>query len=116
MFVAGISVEMFTAASTLFFYNPICEKTRNNTPNFFICSSKPLDLSLITFKKKSKYKLRTKFKVKGQPYKYCSNLKFDDKFGILVQVLLAQWITWLTRDRCNPKMPSSIPAGGKDFP
>ena len=31
-------------------------------------------------------------------------------------VLLAQWITWLTRDRCNPKFPSSIPAGGKDFP
>ena len=31
-------------------------------------------------------------------------------------VLLAQWITWLTRDRCNPKVPSSIPAGGKDFP
>ena len=32
------------------------------------------------------------------------------------RVLLAQWITWLTRDRCNPKVPSSIPAGGKDFP
>ena len=31
-------------------------------------------------------------------------------------VLLAQWITWLTRDRCNPKVPGSIPAGGKDFP
>ena len=31
-------------------------------------------------------------------------------------VLLAQWITWLTRDRCNPKVPNSIPAGGKDFP
>ena len=31
-------------------------------------------------------------------------------------VLLAQWIKWLTRDRCNPKVPSSIPAGGKDFP
>ena len=31
-------------------------------------------------------------------------------------VLLAQWITWLTRDCCNPKVPSSIPAGGKDFP
>ena len=31
-------------------------------------------------------------------------------------VLLAQWITWLTQDRCNPKFPSSIPAGGKDFP
>ena len=31
-------------------------------------------------------------------------------------VLLAQWITWLTRDRCNPKVPSSIPAGGKVFP
>ena len=29
---------------------------------------------------------------------------------------MAQWITWLTRDRCNPKFPSSIPAGGKDFP
>ena len=31
-------------------------------------------------------------------------------------VLLAQWLTWLTRDHCNPKVPSSIPAGGKDFP
>ena len=31
-------------------------------------------------------------------------------------ILLAQWITWLTRDHCNPKVPSSIPAGGKDFP
>ena len=30
--------------------------------------------------------------------------------------MLAQWITWLTRDRCNPKVPSSIPAGSKDFP
>ena len=30
-------------------------------------------------------------------------------------VLLAQWITWLTRDRCNPKVLSSIPAGGKYF-
>ena len=47
------------------FFNPICEKTRNNTlPFFFICFSKPLDLSLIRFKKKSKYKLQTKFKVK----------------------------------------------------
>ena len=26
------------------------------------------------------------------------------------------WLTWLTRDHCNPKVPSSIPAGGKDFP
>ena len=33
----------------------------------------------------------------------------------LLCVLLAQWLTWLTRDRCNPKVPSSIPAGGKDF-
>ena len=45
-------------------------------------------------------------------------------------VLLAQWLTWMTmcltgavanvadsdRCRCNPKVPSSIPAGGKDFP
>ena len=31
-------------------------------------------------------------------------------------VLLAQWITWLTRDCCNPKVSSSIPTGGKDFP
>ena len=31
-------------------------------------------------------------------------------------VLLAQWLTWLTRDHCNPKVPSSIPAAGKDFP
>ena len=29
---------------------------------------------------------------------------------------LAQWLTWLTQGRCNPKVPSSIPAGGKDFP
>ena len=36
--------------------------------------------------------------------------------AVLRCVLLAQWITWLTRDRCNPKVPSSIPAGGKDFP
>ena len=65
MFVAGISVEMFTTASTLFFLIQFVKKTRNNTlPIFFICFSKPLDLSLIRFKKKSKYKLRMKFKVK----------------------------------------------------
>ena len=64
MFVAGISVEMFTAASTLFF-NPIYEKARNNTLLiFFIYFSKPFDLSLTKFVKKSKYILRAKFKVK----------------------------------------------------
>ena len=64
MFVAGISVEMFTTASN-FFFNRICEKTKNNTLLiFFVCFSKPLDLSLTKFKKKSKYTLQTKFKVK----------------------------------------------------
>ena len=65
MFVAGISVEMFTTASTLFFFNPICRKTRNNTLLIFLyVFSKPLDLSLTKFKKNSKYTLQTKFKVK----------------------------------------------------
>ena len=40
-------------------------------------------------------------------------------------VLLAQWVCLAgavanvadsNRCRCNPKVPSSIPAGGKDFP
>ena len=49
------------------FFNPICEKTRNNTLLFFfVCFSKPLDLSLTKFKKKSKYTLWTKFKVKAK--------------------------------------------------
>ena len=48
-----------------FFFNPICEKTRYNTLPIFLYFSKPLDLLLIRFKKKSKYKLlETKFKVK----------------------------------------------------
>ena len=35
----------------------------------------------------------------------------------LLCVLLAQWLTWLTWTVVgNPKVPSSIPAGGKDFP
>ena len=65
MFVAGISVEMFTAASTLFIIIQFVKKTRKNTfLIFFVCFSKPLDLSLTNFFKKSKYTLRTKFKVK----------------------------------------------------
>ena len=64
MFVAGISVEMFTTASTLFFLIQFVKKQEITLSQFFICFSKPLDLSLIRFKKKSKYKLRTKFKVK----------------------------------------------------
>ena len=32
------------------------------------------------------------------------------------RVWLAQWLSWLTPGRCNPKVPSSFPAGGKDFP
>ena len=31
-------------------------------------------------------------------------------------VLRAQWLSWLTQGLCNPKVPSSIPAGGKGFP
>ena len=31
-----LSVEMFTAASTLFIFNPICENTRNNTLLIFL--------------------------------------------------------------------------------
>ena len=31
-------------------------------------------------------------------------------------VLLAQWLSWMTQGRCNPKVSSSIPAGGKGFP
>ena len=52
---------------------------------------------------------------------YCLKTYIRNK-GVLMNeqyslcVLLAQWITWLTRDRCNPNVPSSIPAGGKDFP
>ena len=45
-----------------------------------------------------------------------SRLSWVSREDHLFCVLLAQWITWLTRDRCNPKVPSSIPAGGKDFP
>ena len=30
-------------------------------------------------------------------------------------VLLAQWLTWLTRDHCNPKVPSSIPLAARTF-
>ena len=29
---------------------------------------------------------------------------------------LADAVANVARDRCNPKVPSSIPAGGKDFP
>ena len=35
MFVAGINVKMFTAAST-FFLNPICENPRKNTLLIFV--------------------------------------------------------------------------------
>ena len=71
MFVAGISVKMFTASSTLFFLIKFVIKQEITLSYFFICFSKPLDLSLTKFKKKSKYTLRTKFKVKVkvQPYK-----------------------------------------------
>ena len=65
MFVAGISGNVHYSFDNFICFNPICEKKRNNIlPIFFICFSKPLDLSLIRLKKKSKYKLRTKFKVK----------------------------------------------------
>ena len=38
-----------------FFFNPICEKTRNNhLLIFLVCFSKPLDLSLTNFLKKIK--------------------------------------------------------------
>ena len=46
------------------FFNPISEKTRINTLLFFICFSKPLDLSLIRFKKK--IKIYTLDKIQGQ--------------------------------------------------
>ena len=36
MFVAGISVEMFTAASTLFLLIQFVKKTRNNTLLIFL--------------------------------------------------------------------------------
>ena len=36
MFVAGISVEMFTTASTLFFLIEFVKKTRNNTVLIFL--------------------------------------------------------------------------------
>ena len=64
MFVAEISVEMFTAASTLFFLIQFVKKQEITLSYFFACFSKPLDLSLTKFKKKSKYTLQTKFKVK----------------------------------------------------
>ena len=54
MFVARISVEMFTAASTLFFGIQFVKKQEITLFYFFICFSKPLDLSLIRFKKKIK--------------------------------------------------------------
>ena len=53
MFVARISVEMFTAASTLFFGIQFVKKQEITLFYFFICFSKPLDLSLIRFKKKN---------------------------------------------------------------
>ena len=64
MFVAGISVEMFTTASTLYFLIQFVKKQEITLSQFFICFSKLLDLSLTKFKKKSKYTLRTKFMVK----------------------------------------------------
>ena len=69
MFVAGMSVEMFTTASNFFILIQFVKKQEITLSHFFISFSKPLDLSLIRIKKKSKYKLKTKFKVKGQPYK-----------------------------------------------
>ena len=67
MLVAGINVKMFTAVSTLFFLNAICEKTRNNTLLIFVyVFSKPLDFSL-TIKKK--IKIYTPDEIQGQPYK-----------------------------------------------
>ena len=46
------------------FFNPICEKTRNSTLPIFLCFSKPLDLSLIRFKKK--IKIYTLDEIQGQ--------------------------------------------------
>ena len=34
----------------------------------------------------------------------------------VVICLAGQWLSWLTQGRCNPKVLSSIPAGGKGFP
>ena len=46
------------------FFNPICKKKQEiSLLNFFICFSKPLDLSLTKFKKKSKY---TPDEIQGQ--------------------------------------------------
>ena len=57
MFVGGISVKMFTAATTYFFNLLFIreKKPRNNTLLIVVCFSKPLDLSLTEFKEKSKY-------------------------------------------------------------
>ena len=63
MYVAGISVEMFTAASTLFFKINFVKKERNNTLLIFcICFSKPLDLSFI----KKKFNIYTPDEIQGQ--------------------------------------------------
>ena len=63
MFIAEISVEMFTASSTLFFLIKFVKK-QEHSPNFFICFSKPLDLSLTKFKKK--IKIYTPDEIQGQ--------------------------------------------------
>ena len=44
MFVAGISVEMFTASSTIFFLIQFVKKQEITLFYFFICFSKPLNL------------------------------------------------------------------------
>ena len=55
---------MFTTASTLFFLIQFVKKQEIALSQFFICFSKPLDLSLIRFKKK--IKIYTPDKIQGQ--------------------------------------------------
>ena len=65
IFVAGISVEMFTTASTLFFLIQFVKKKQEIAlSQFFICFSKPLYLSLIIFLKK--IKIYNPDKIQGQ--------------------------------------------------
>ena len=64
LFVAGISLEMFTVFSTLFFLIQYVKKyKKKRTPNFCICFSKPLDLSLTNLEK---IKLKTTDEIEGQ--------------------------------------------------
>ena len=65
MFIDENKCGNFYCSINYIFLNPNCEKTRKNTLQIFVfVFSKPLNTSLTNYLKKSKYTLRTKFKVK----------------------------------------------------